>query len=415
MSATRARFAMKSLKNGLQVAVEEMPSMKSVTVGVFVKTGSRDERDPVMGVSHFLEHMMFKGTDTLSTHDLNLAFDHMGAIVNNASTGQDATTYFAKVLPEYTQEALNLLMAMMKPALRTEDFTMEKNVILEEIALYLDRPQFDIMDRAMRGYFEGHPLSIPVLGTNESIKAMTAEEMRAYWAARYVPANMVVVATGAVSMDAFFPLVEAACGGWTGPSVQRTFPPLTPNARGLTVIPKSSFARQHVVFMSPSPAHVHPWIEPTTVLCTLLGDEEHSRLYWELVEPGLADAAELGEMPFEDCGAFTAYVSCEPSRAKEIVQKMLKVIRSPSGFTNEELELAKNKVMSDIILGAERGVGRYYAIGSDLLGGLPYRTVEEQAAAVERVTKKDLEKLLAAYPMKDWAITTLGPLEKLEV
>lgn len=356
---------------------------------------------------------MFKGTDAIGPHELSLAFDNMGAIVHNASTGHDSTNYFAKVVPEYTQQTLELLAQMMRPALRTEDFEMEKNVIIEEIALYLDQPSFELVVQGMARYFGDHSLSIPVLGTPETIKGMRAEDMRAYWASHYAPSNMVVVAVGAVKSEEFVKMVEKACGAWTGSEVKRSIVPVRPRTGETRVIHKPNFSRQHLLFMTPAPPRTREWEEAVSVLTTIVGDNEHSRLYWDLVEPGLVDTASLDDMGFEDCGAYTAYVSCEPSKAPEIMKKTLEIIRAPKSFTDEELEMARNKLSASAVFDAERGVGRYYALGSDLLLGYPYRTVHEESAAYEAVTRERLEELLKAYPMTDWAVTAVGPLEKL--
>lgn len=410
-----ARFVERRLPNGLRVVVEERPSMKSATIGMWVNTGARDETSSLMGVSHFLEHMMFKGTERMSTRDLNLAFDEMGAIVNNASTDFDATTYYAKVVPAASRAALALITHMMRPALRTEDFEMEKNVILEEIALYWDRPVFEVMVQGMIQYFGDHPLSIPILGTPETIRAMSAEAMRGYWAARYTPHNMLLCGVGALRAEEFFDQAAQLCGSWQGPEAKRQFPKVQPNVTGVRVIPKPSFARQHLLFLSPAPPRQPEWEEASGVLTTVLGDSQHSRLYWELIESGLADTAELQDTAFEDVGVYMTYVSCEPSRAAEVARKAMEVIRRPKQFTDDEIEMAKNKIMSGVVLGAERGVGRYYGLGSDLLHGQSYRTIEEEAAAFEKITRQDLERVVEAYPMDQWAVTTIGPLEKLEI
>src|SRR5262249_52366256 len=151
-------------------------------------TGARDETEQVAGVSHFLEHMLFKGTDRRSAEDVNREFDEIGAQYN-AFTTEENTVYYGAVLPEFQPRVLDLLTDMMRPALRPEDFQMEKKVILEEIALYRDRPQFTVMDEARATYFGKHPLGHSVLGTPETIGPLTYEQMREYWERRYAASN----------------------------------------------------------------------------------------------------------------------------------------------------------------------------------------------------------------------------------
>ena len=178
------QFHQHQLSNGLQIIAELTPDVHSVAAGFFVRTGSRDETAEVSGVSHFLEHMAFKGDDQHSADDMNRVFDDIGARYN-ASTGEEVTTYYAAVLPEYLPTAMELLSVLMQPSLRNDDFDMEKNVILEEIGMYDDMPAFTAYDNIMATHFADHPLGQSILGTNESITALTAEQMQAYHRQHY--------------------------------------------------------------------------------------------------------------------------------------------------------------------------------------------------------------------------------------
>ena len=177
-------FRKKMLSNGLSIIGEENRFAKSAAVGFFVRTGSRDETAKINGVSHFLEHMLFKGTDKLSAVEVNEAFDKTGAQFN-AYTSEEMTIFFAAVMPEYLVEVTNLWIKLMRPALRDEDFNLEKKVITEEIAMYKDTPGFDVIDRCRNLYFGQHPCGHSVLGSEENIQALTAENMRSYFARQY--------------------------------------------------------------------------------------------------------------------------------------------------------------------------------------------------------------------------------------
>ena len=169
---------------GYRSSARSLRSAQSAAVGFFVRTGSRDETSQISGVSHFLEHMVFKGTENLSPFEVNELFDRTGAKFN-AFTSEENTVYYAAVLPEYLADVTNLWAQLMRPSLRDEDFNIEKNVIKEEIAMYKDMPHFDVMDRARTLHFDKHPCGHSVLGSNESIDAMTAEQMREYFGRRY--------------------------------------------------------------------------------------------------------------------------------------------------------------------------------------------------------------------------------------
>src|SRR5947209_20604230 len=178
------KFLRESLPNGLTVIGEQNPAALSMAAGYFARTGARDEAPQVSGVSHFLEHMAFKGSARRSADDVNREFDEIGAQYN-AFTSEENTVYYGAVLPEFQERSLDLLTDMMRPALRTDDFDVEKNVILEEIALYQDRPQFTVMVQARETFFDKHPLGHSVLGTPESIGALQQDQMREYFQRRY--------------------------------------------------------------------------------------------------------------------------------------------------------------------------------------------------------------------------------------
>src|SRR5947208_7324237 len=171
------QFHYKQLPNGLDIVAEENPDSHSLAAGLFVKTGSRDEEANINGVSHFLEHMMFKGSQKYTWEDVNRIFDEIGARYN-AFTSQEMTAYYANVLPEFTERAIEHLAHLLRPAIRNEDFSTEKKVILEEIAMYLDDPGHRLYERLMEQHFGNHPLSMSVLGSAESIKKLERSEER---------------------------------------------------------------------------------------------------------------------------------------------------------------------------------------------------------------------------------------------
>src|SRR5712692_3447785 len=213
-------FHKQSLKNGLQIIGETNPSARSVALGFFVRTGSRDETSPVSGVTHFLEHMVFKGTPHRTALDVNRDFDKIGAHYN-AYTSEENTVFYAAILPEYLPQAVDILADILRPSLRVEDFDMEKNVIIEEIGMYEDQPMWSAYDHAKRIYFADHPLGNSILGTPESIRALRRDQMHAYFERRYVAPNITVVAAGNLDWPRFVALVEEHCTGWSQGSAGR--------------------------------------------------------------------------------------------------------------------------------------------------------------------------------------------------
>src|SRR5271155_5499796 len=186
-------FHRQVLPNGLQIIGETNPANRSVALGFFVRTGSRDETPEVCGVTHFLEHMVFKGTPRRTAFDVNRDFDRIGADYN-AFTSEENTVYHAAVLPEYLPQAIDILADILRPSLRVEDFDMEKKVILEEIGMYEDQPGYSAYDNGRKLHFGDHKLGNSVLGSVESISALSRDQMAAYFARRYVAPNVTVAA-----------------------------------------------------------------------------------------------------------------------------------------------------------------------------------------------------------------------------
>src|SRR5438046_8250543 len=201
------KFHHHQLANGLDIVAEENPDSYSFAAGLFVKTGSRDESPGVNGVSHFLEHMMFKGSSKYTWEDVNRIFGEIGARYN-AFTSQEMTAYYANVLPEFTERAIEHLSHLLRPAIRVEDFTNEKKVILEEIAMYLDDPGHRLYERLMEAHFANHPLSLSVLGSAESIQKLKRDQMAEYFRRRYGPGNTVLSVTGKLDFDQVTTLAE---------------------------------------------------------------------------------------------------------------------------------------------------------------------------------------------------------------
>jgi predicted Zn-dependent peptidase len=262
-------FKKKQLANGLDLISEINQSAKSAAVGFFVKTGSRDETKQINGVSHFLEHMLFKGTEKLNAFQVNEAFDRTGAQFN-AATSEENTVFYAAVLPEYLVEVTKLWIELMRPALRDEDFNIEKDVIKEEIAMYKDLPSFDVMDRCRRLHFDSHPCGNSVLGSEESIGNLAAEQMRDYFATRYAPNNMILACAGNLDWDQICSVVEASCSKWQKQTIGRKLEHFG-GSKKKERVEKSNLACEHICLMSPSVSAQDPRRFAASLLAVILG------------------------------------------------------------------------------------------------------------------------------------------------
>lgn len=403
------------LPNGLEIIGETSPSALSVALGFFVRTGSRDESPEECGVSHFLEHMMFKGTPRRSAHDVNRDFDRIGAN-NNAATSEESTVYYAAVLPEYLPQVVDILADILRPSLRQDDFDTEKGVIIGEIARYDDNPFWSAYDRSKRVYFADHQLGNSILGTPESITALTREQMLAYFERRYAASNIVVAAAGQFDFNHLVGLVTERCQHWQSAPVGREGVRPTSGSGAVEVVVRPKLQQETVFLLSPGPAVDSPLREAAATLAVILGDDSGSRLYWELVDPGLAETAGISFQDYQGTGVFFTYFGCEPEQTREnleVVHRLLEQARR-DGITAEELQQAKSKILSQLVRGGERPMGRMNAVGSSWADLKRYRTVDEEVAAYDAVTLSQLHEVLEQFPATNPTTVALGPLETLD-
>ncbi len=220
-------FLRHALANGLEIVAECNDAAYSTALGFFVNTGARDENDAIAGVSHFLEHMAFKGTPSRSADDVNREFDEMGAHYN-AFTNEENTVFYAAVLPEHQDRVVDLLADILRPSLRVDDFNTEKQVILEEIQMYDDQPPFGADDKCRALHFGSHPLGHSVLGTSKSVAELPVEAMLDYFRHRYSPGNIVLCGAGRIDFDRLVRLAQRRCGDWPPLADGRTIEPCRP-------------------------------------------------------------------------------------------------------------------------------------------------------------------------------------------
>jgi len=402
-------FKKKNLANGLNVIGEVNKSAKSAAVGFFVKTGSRDESKEVNGVSHYLEHMLFKGTERLNAFEVNEAFDRTGAQFN-AFTSEENTVFFAAVLPEYLVEVTELWIELMRPALRDEDFDIEKNVIKEEIAMYKDLPSFDAMERCRSLHFEAHPCGNSVLGSGESIDNLTAEQMRAYFVRRYAPNNMVLACAGNFDWGQILSIAESSCSKWQKQAAGRKLEACG-GSKKKERVEKPNLAREHICLMSAGVPAQDPRRFAASILGTIIGDDVGSRFFWELVDKALAESATMQFGAMDGTGTFSSYIRC----SSENVYKVLDIVRgifsglSKNGITDDELRKAKNKILSALVIKNELPMGRLIDLGFNWIYLERYRTIEDDISDIRAVTVDDVHSLIEQLKPGDFTQLSIGP------
>ncbi|MHC4881420.1 MAG: M16 family metallopeptidase [Planctomycetota bacterium] len=402
-------FEHRQLDNGLTIIGEVNPNAQSTGVGFFVRTGARDETPEINGVSHFLEHMLFKGTDTLSALEVNNAFDRLGAKFN-AFTSEENTVYYAAVLPEYLMDVATLWMQLMRPALRDDDFNIEKNVILEEIAMYKDLPQFEVMDQARALHFGNHPCSHSVLGTNESISTLTADQMREYFSRRYAPNNITLACCGNFDFETLCKLAEQHCSGWNAVDTFRKIED-TKGTLKTKHVANTNLVRQHICLLSPAVSMQDPRRYAASLLGQILGDDSGSRYYWALTEPALAEVASMQCESMDGTGVFYSYICCDPdntSRVLAAVQELFEEL-CKNGITEAELEAARNKTLSALTIKCEQPMGRLVSLGFNWVYNQEYRSVKEDVDVIHAVTLDDVSNLIDQLNLGKFTMLSLGP------
>jgi predicted Zn-dependent peptidase len=413
-----AVFHAHKLSNGLQIIGQPMPDFESVAVSYYVRTGSRDEPDPsIAGVSHFLEHMVFKGTKTLDWQEITLAFNKIGAELN-AFTSHEATVYYARVLGEYLDRAVELLSDMMYPRLAESDFETEKEVIVNEIARSEDQPYNATYRRMMQTYFGSHPLGHDVLGTPESIRNMRVEQMREYWNNRYAANNMILSVAGNFSWEHIIELAEKHCTNWRVGDASRHVEHYEPAHPINDVEVDKKLKQQIMILAMPSVDLKDPDYYAAVLGSSILGDSDGSRLYWNIYQKGLAESAGASIWAMDGTGILQMQANSTPEEAPRVLKMLRAELNSllADGVYEDEVQRAKDKWISSIVLSSESTFSRMFSLASDWVTEGRLISVDEEIERVEKVTSKDILRALKRFPIQEkQVLTTLGPLSEAEL
>jgi predicted Zn-dependent peptidase len=406
-----SRFYTHQLPNGLQMLGQQIPGVQSVATVFWVYTGTRDELPEQLGVSHFLEHMAFRRTKHFAGDQIDRAFEEMGAD-HNAATGPEMTFYWTRVLSENVFWSLDVLTDLLQPVLDQQDFDQERNVILEEIARYEDLPTQVLLDHFMDDFFGSHPLSGRTLGTPDTIQALTVENMKDYWSRRYGSKNVLFAIAGAFEWDSIVERVEQLSESWgqgeTGRRLDRA--PFNPVVREYQ---HRQFVQEQLAIGTPSVSRSDHRYYAAAILATILGDETGSRLYWAIQQRGLAESATAQIMEFDDNGVMLVHLATEPKLAAEALDVTRREMGRLQSFdvTQDELDRAKAKLESSVIIGGESTNERVMGLIRSWLAERRLETLEQIKAKIDTVSLDDLRQLLDAFPVMPGQVTTaVGPL-----
>ena len=402
-------YTLHRLPNGLQVVIERMPGVRSVALGFLVRTGARDETPEQAGVSHFLEHMMFKGTKRRSWRDITIAFDDLGSTYN-AYTSAERTFYYGWVPSAEVEAQLELLADMMQAELPPDEFDMEKSVVLEEIAMSKDHLEHRAVDFLQEKIFAGHPLSWPVLGYEHTVGPLTRDQMWDYFRRRYAPDNLTLIVAGNVDPAQMIELAQKHCGAWepSGDDHKRQVP--RPNS-GTDVLQVERFKQQIVTLSFLSVSGADELAETAGALATIMGGD-NSRFYWNICQTGISPRAGVFHLDYCDCGLMVMWGACQPENCERLLDTMRQeaALISRENVAAHELERVKNKRRTTLAVEAEAPYHRLTQLAEDMeYRGHP-RSVEQMLEEVDAVSVDSIRAYLERYPIAEGGhLASVGP------
>lgn len=398
------------LDTGLRLLTEAIPHVRSVSIGVWLARGSRHETEARPGIAHFAEHMLFKGTESRSAEDIAQSVDSIGGQMD-ASTGKENANYSMKVLDEHVPIAVDILSdIVLRPRFADEDVQREKNVVVEEIKMVEDTPDDLVHELFLQRFWGGHPLGKPILGTRESIEALTSASLREYFAEAYTAGNLMVVAAGNLQHAQVRALVEQAFAGISQAGKLPVDTP--PTGAPLVLVRNKDLEQSHICLGGPAYPQNHAERYAALVLNTVLGGSMSSRLFQNVREKrGLAYSVGSGLSAFRDAGLISIYAGCANERVGEVIGVIIAELRQlvEAPVSASELQRAKDNVKGSLLMGLESTWHRAaYLARQEMYFDRMY-TIDETIAGLAAVTVTDVSRvaryLLATAPL---SIAVLG-------
>ncbi len=405
------------LSNGVRVLLEEIPHVRSASVGFWVDTGSKNETPEINGISHFIEHMLFKGTRTRSALDIARTLEDKGGALN-AFTDKEQTCYYARVLDTEVALAIDLLADMvMHPALDPGELKRERQVVLEEIKMYEDTPDELVQDLFNLVFFKDHPLGMPIAGTRTTMRGVSRQDVLDYLDRFYTPDRIVVAIAGRFDTSAVLDQLERTIGRLERPATRLI--EVAPIPQSAIKVKYKDIEQAHVCLGTEGVAISHPDRYVVTVLDAILGGGMSSRLFQEVREKrGMAYSISSYEVMYENAGVFGIYAGCSPKNLEEVVRLSLEELDKAKGgdITEEELQRTKDQLKGGMLLSLETPRNRMSRMARNELSFGRLITPEEILTEVERVTVADLTRVARlVFDSKTLTATVVGPTRKLKL
>jgi predicted Zn-dependent peptidase len=406
------------LPNGVRVITESMPHVRSVSVGIWVGTGSRCERTEENGLCHFIEHMLFKGTRTRSAEDIARSVDSIGGNLD-AFTAKELVSFNTKVLDEHLCKSFDVLSDLvLNPVFRPEDIEKEKGVILEELKMDLDNPEYLVHEIFSGNFWKGHPLGKPILGTKETVRRFDREMIADFYGRHYVASNITITAAGNLTHAEMVRLANQYFGVLPAKEPDEPGPKPATHAR-IAIRNKKSLEQVHVCMGVPSFHLSHEDRFASYVMNTLLGGGMSSRLFQNIRErQGLAYAVFSELNPYSDTGCLAVYagtsVESAPKVVKSVVGEFRKLKEEP--ITDEELDRAKEYMKGSTMLSLESTSSRMANLARQEIYFRRFMSLDELVARIESVSAGDVQRVANSFfDPRQIAVTVLGNLRGFKV
>jgi predicted Zn-dependent peptidase len=399
------------LDNGLRLITERMPQVRSVTIGVWLMRGSRHETDARSGIAHFVEHMLFKGTDSRSAEDIAQSIDSIGGQLD-AFTAKEYASYYIKVLDEHLALAVDLLSdIVLRPAFPVEEIEREKKVILEEIKMVEDTPDDLVHELFTQHFWEGHPLGRPILGSKETVESLTWDSLSDYFRGAYVAPNMIISAAGNLDHGQLRDLVSRAFQSVS--TNGETFSQQAPKVVPQVITRTKELEQSHVCLGTDSYPQSHEDRFVSYILNTILGGSMSSRLFQNVREKrGLAYSVFSGLSAYRDAGNITIYAGCSNEAVGEVidlcVEELRQLKREP--VPESELRRAQDHLKGSLMLSLENTASRMSHLARQEIYFDRHFGLDETLAGVQRVTVDDVRRVASdLFSNGSLAATVLGP------
>jgi predicted Zn-dependent peptidase len=409
---------MTTLANGLRVITEAMPHVRSVSVGIWIGSGSRRETAEQNGLSHFIEHMLFKGTSKRSAEDIARSVDSIGGNLD-AFTAKELVCYNTKVLDEHLSQAFDVLADLvLHPMFREDDIEKEKGVILEELKMEADSPDYLVHEIFSSNFWKDHPLGKPILGTRETVKKYDRAMVQSFYSSIYAPANMLITAAGNLAHERMVALVREHFED-VAPGEPLGADPVPGTHARIALRNKKALEQVHMCLGVPSYPLPHEERFACYVMNTLLGGGMSSRLFQNIRErQGLAYAVFSELNPYRDTGCLSIYAGTSLESAPKVVQSILKEFRQlkEQAVNDEELRRAKDHLKGSLMLSLESTGSRMSNLARQEMYFSRFFTLDELVESIELVTAADVQRIAQTFfDPKQIALTVLGNLENFKI